>query len=296
MPELPDIEAYRAALAPRVVDQVVNDLRVFSPFFVRTVAPALELAAGCRVTEVRRLGKRVVLCLDNECFIVIHLMIAGRLRWLESGRQGPARISLAQFDFPRGRLVVTEAGKKKRASLHVVHGEAALRALDRGGIEVLDADRETFIAAIRRENHALKRALTDPRILSGIGNAYSDEILHAARLSPLLWTAKMSDEQANRLHEAARHVLTDWTDRLREMFRGRFPGAGDITAFRDGFAAHGRFSKPCPTCGTAIQRIRYADKETNYCPRCQTGGRLLADRSLSRLLRDDRPKHVDDLD
>jgi len=308
---------------------VLERVRVSSPFLVRSVEPPIEEAQGKTVTEVRRLGKRIVLHLDDDLYLVFHLMIAGRLRWLKRGARLPGKIALAAFEFgggyvgrrrrdtgvqegipaadgcekgfshqrqPSGTLVLTEAGAKKRASLHLVRGEAALAELDPGGLEVLEADAAASRAALRRENHTLKRALTDPRLFSGIGNAYSDEILHAARLSPVMLTSKLSDEQADRLHAAARRTLTHWIDKLRQEFGERFPGPGEITAFRPDFAVHGRFGLPCPDCGCLVQRIRYAENETNYCPRCQTGGRILADRSLSRLLKYDWPRTIEELE
>lgn len=299
MPELPDILAYLDALRPRVVGQTLTQVRILSPFFVRTFEPPVESLVGQVVHDLRRLGKRVVLCCGegahDPVFAVLHLMIAGRLRWLAAGAKPPGKIVLALFDFPTGTLAITEASGKKRASLHVVRGEAELAALDPGGIDVLNADTGAFAAVLRRENHTLKRALSDPRTFSGIGNAYSDEILHAARLSPLTLTSKLSDAEIARLHAATRETLQHWIDVLRTQFADRFPGPGEITAFRPAFAVHGKFGQPCPVCGVAVQRIRYAENETNYCPGCQTGGRVLADRSLSRLLRDDWPRTVEEL-
>ncbi|HVP10898.1 MAG TPA: DNA-formamidopyrimidine glycosylase family protein [Phycisphaerae bacterium] len=295
MPELPDITVYIEALKPRVVSQTLEQVRIVSPFLLRTFDPPIEQAEGQAVVGVRRLGKRIVLCTANDLFIVIHLMIAGRLRWLDLAGKPPAKIGLAAFDFSSGTLVLTEAGSKKRASLHVVRGEAGLRTLDPGGLEVLGAEPAAFRDALRRENHTLKRSLTDPRLFSGIGNAYSDEILHAARLSPIALTGKLTDDEIERLHAATQSTLTHWIDELRGQFGDRFPGPGEITAFRPDFAVHGRFGKPCPTCNTEVQRIRYAENETNYCPRCQTDGRILADRSLSRLLREDWPRTVEQL-
>jgi formamidopyrimidine-DNA glycosylase len=296
MPELPDITVYIEALRPRVVSQVLEHACVTSPFLLRTVDPPIEEAQGKTVIDVRRLGKRIVLCLTDDLFLVLHLMIAGRLRWLARGAKPPGKIALAAFDFPTGTLVLTEASPKKRASLHLVRGEAALRDLDPGGLDVLATDRAEFDRVLRRENHTLKRALTDPRAFSGIGNAYSDEILHAARLSPIALTSKLTDAEIARLHVATQSTLTHWIDELRRQFGDRFPGPGEITAFRPDFAVHGRYGQPCPVCGTAVQRIRYAENETNYCPRCQTDGRVLADRSLSRLLRDDWPRSVEQLE
>ncbi len=296
MPELPDITVYIEALRPRVVSQVLERVRVTSPFLFRTVDPPIEEAQGKTVIDVRRLGKRIVLCLAKDLFFVLHLMIAGRLRWLARGAKPPGKIALAAFDFPTGTLVLTEASPKKRASLHLVRGEAALHSLDPGGLEVLGASPAAFAAALRRENHTVKRSLTDPRLFSGIGHAYSDEILHAAHLSPIALTSKLTDAEIARLHAATRSTLTHWIDELRRQFGERFPGPGEITAFRPEFAVHGRYGQPCPVCGTAVQRIRYAENETNYCPRCQTDGRVLADRSLSRLLRDDWPRSVEQLE
>jgi len=299
MPELPDILAYLDALQSRVVGQTLTQVRILSPFFVRTFEPPVESLVGQVVQDLRRLGKRVVLCCGERAhdpvFAVLHLMIAGRLRWLAAGAKPPGKIALALFDFATGTLAITEASGKKRASLHVVRGETALAALDPGGIDVLNADTEAFAAALRRENHTLKCALSDPRTFSGIGNVYSDEILHMARLSPLTLTSKLSDAEIARLHAATRATLQHWIDVLRTQFADRFPGPGEITAFRPEFAVHGKFGQPCAVCGVAVQRIRYAENETNYCPGCQTGGRVLADRSLSRLLRDDWPRTVEEL-
>lgn len=296
MPELPDVEAYLSAMAPRIKGRRLDRVRIVSPFVVRTVDPAFESLAGTEVSELRRVGKRIVIRFNGELFVVIHLMIAGRLRWAERGAKPPAKIGLASFDFSSGTLHLTEAGTKRRASIHVVSGEAELAKHDPGGIEPLTASPEEFAAVLRRENHTLKRSLTDPRLFAGIGNAYSDEILHAARLSPIKWTSKLTDEEIARLCEAARTVLLRWTAELSKQFIARFPGPGEVTAFRDGFAAHGRFNKPCPDCATPIQRIRYAENETNYCPMCQTEGKVLADRSLSRLLREDWPRTVEELE
>ena len=296
MPELPDIVTYIDALRPRVVGQPLQRVRLASPFVLRTVDPPITAVEGRQVEEIRRLGKRIVWCLSDDLFLVFHLMIAGRFRWERRGAKPPGKIGLAAFDFPTGTLLITEASPKKRAALHVVRGEAALAAHDPGGIEVLDADAAAFGAALRRENHTLKRALTDPRLFSGIGNAYSDEILHAARLSPVKQTGKLTDEEIARLYTATQRTLRHWVAVLREQFRDRFPGAGEITAFRDGFAVHGRYRQPCPDCGAPVQRIRYAENETNYCAVCQTTGRLLADRSLSRLLKDDWPRSLEELE
>jgi formamidopyrimidine-DNA glycosylase len=296
MPELPDVTIYIEALRPRVVGQPLERVRLASPFVLRSVEPPLAALVGRRVADVRRLGKRIVLCFAGDLYAVIHLMIAGRLRWERRGAKPPGRIGLAAFDFPTGTLLLTEASPKKRAALHVVRGAAALAAHDAGGLEVLEARLDDFRAALRRENHTLKRALTDPRLFSGIGNAYSDEILHAARLSPVQLTGTLADAEIARLYRSTQSTLRLWVDHLRREFHGRFPGAGDITAFRPGFAVHGRFGQPCPVCGGPVQRIRYAENETNYCPACQTGGRLLADRSLSRLLKDDWPKTLEELE
>jgi formamidopyrimidine-DNA glycosylase len=301
VPELPDILAYIDALRPRVVGQMLEGVRIISPFFVRTFEPAVEAAEGHKFGDVRRVGKRIALSVAPEAlgaeplFLVIHLMIAGRLRWLKAGAKPPGKIALALFDFPSGTLAVTEASGKKRASLHVVRGEAALAGLDPGGIDVLNSDAVAFAAALRRENHTLKRCLADPRLFSGIGNAYSDEILHAARLSPLALSRSLDDAEVARLHAATRSTLEHWIAILREQFADHFPGPGEITAFRPEFAVHGKFGQPCPVCDVPVQRIRYAENETNYCPGCQTGGRVLADRSLSRLLRDDWPRTVEEL-
>ena len=294
MPELPDISAYLSALQERIVGQPLQRVRLNSPFLLRTAAPPLSEAAGNQVTELRRIGKRVVIGLSNDLWLVLHLMIAGRLHWRTQGVTLKGRNSLAAFDFPDGSLVLTEAGTKRRASLHVVKGEEALRSLDPGGIEVFDSDLAAFIAAMTAENRTLKRALTDPRILSGIGNAYSDEILHAARLSPITLTSKLSPEEFARLFTATRETLRFWIDRLGMESRQGFPEK--VTAFRKDMAVHGRYGLPCPRCGEPVQRIRSADNETNYCAKCQTGGRVLADRALSRLLGADWPRTLDELE
>ena len=294
MPELPDISAYLSALQERIVGQPLQRVRLNSPFLLRTAAPPLSDAEGHQVTELRRIGKRVVFGLSNDLWLVLHLMIAGRLHWRTQGVTLKGRNSLAAFDFPDGSLVLTEAGTKRRASLHVVKGEEALRSLDPGGIEVFDSDLAAFIAAMTAENRTLKRALTDPRILSGIGNAYSDEILHAARLSPITLTSKLSPEEFARLFTATRETLRFWIDRLGMESRQGFPEK--VTAFRKDMAVHGRYGLPCPRCGEPVQRIRYADNETNYCAQCQTGGRVLADRALSRLLGVDWPRTLDELE
>ena len=294
MPELPDITVYVEALEKRVRGAVLAQVRLGSPFVLRTVEPPLAAAAGRPVAGVRRLGKRVVLELDGGLFLAIHLMIAGRLHWKPSGAKLPGKVGLAALDFATGTLVLTEAGSKRRAAIHLVQGAVGLAGLDRGGIEPLEVDEATFRATLDASNHTLKRALTDPRILSGIGNAYSDEILHRARLSPVRLTQAMAAEEIGRLFEATRSTLVDWTDRLRREAGDGFPE--HVTAFREGFAVHGRFGKPCPVCGAPVQRIAYADNETNYCAPCQTGGRLLADRALSRLLRADWPRTLDELE
>ncbi|MFM9995504.1 MAG: Fpg/Nei family DNA glycosylase [Phycisphaerales bacterium] len=316
MPELPDIELYLDVLRPRVVGQAIRRVRLRNPFLLRSVSPPdppLDAAEGRRVVGVRRIGKRVVLGLDGDLFLVFHLMIAGRFRWRaatrEPARTGPSKppgagpkSELVHVVFDAGVLVLNEAGTKRRASLHVVSGEATLAAHDPGGVEPLTCGVDGFAAAVRRENHTLKRSLTDPRLISGVGNAYSDEILHAARMSPLRLSASLTDAEVGRLHDATRGTLTAWIGRLREDFgvaaggAGRFPGPGDITAFRPGFAVHGRFGEPCPVCAAPVQRIIYAENETNYCARCQTGGKVLADRSMSRLLKDDWPRSIDELE
>ncbi len=294
MPELPDVELYVACLRPRIVGRSLDAVRLASPFLLRTVDPPLDAAVGRTVVGVRRLGKRIVVGFEEELFLVFHLMIAGRLRWRASRARVPGKVGLAAFDFATGTLILTEASSRKRASLHVVRGEAALAEHDPGGIEVLESDRETFRRVLTSESHTLKRALTDPRLFSGIGNAYSDEILHRARLSPVALTGQLEDAEIARLYEATRATLTDWSARLRAEVGSGFPE--QVTAFRDGMAVHGRYRQPCPDCGAPVQRIAYADNETNYCARCQTGGRLLADRALSRLLHKDWPRTLDELE
>lgn len=295
MPELPDIAAYLSALEPRIVGAPLEAVRLGrSAFLLRVADPPLESLTGRRVRELRRIGKRIAIGFDDDLWLVIHLMIAGRLHWRKAGASIAGRGALAAFDFPSGTLVMTEAGTKRRASLHVVRAETALHALDPGGIDVFACDAAEFRAALLRENRTLKRALTDPRFLSGIGNAYSDEILFAARLSPIALTHKLTPEEFVRLFDAVRATLQTWIDRLRDETNGAFPER--ITAFREDMAVHGRFGKPCPRCGAPVQRIRYADNETNYCARCQTGGTLLADRSLSRLLKADWPRTLDELE
>ena len=293
MPELPDIVVYVESLDRRIAGQRLDRVRLISPFVLRTVVPPLAAVEGRRVDTVRRLGKRIVICLEAELFLVLHLMIAGRLRWLERGQKLPARITLASFEFATGTVAFTEAGTKKRASLHVVQGEAALAAFDMGGLDVADAGLAAFRERLLRENHTLKRALTDPRLFSGIGNAYSDEILHRARLSPIALTQKLLPEEIARLHGAAREVLAEWTVRLRAETGEDFPAG--VTAFRPEMAVHGKFRQPCPVCGAPVQRIVYAENETNYCARCQTGGMILADRALSRLLKSSWPRSIDEL-
>jgi formamidopyrimidine-DNA glycosylase len=293
MPELPDVTIYCERLAARLVGQPLVGVRVASPFVLRTVDPPLASAAGRPLRGVSRLGKRIVFELEGDLALVVHLMIAGRLRWAARGAAIPRKLGLCAFDFPAATVLLTEASTKKRASLHLVP-RAGLAALDRGGLEVLGADRAAFRAALGRERHTLKRALTDPRLFSGIGNAYSDEILHAARLSPLRLTDSLDATEIARLHAATQATLTRWTDRLRAATGDGFPEK--VTAFREGMAVHGRYGQPCPDCGHPVRRIRYAENETNYCPTCQTEGRLLADRSLSRLLKDDWPRTEDELE
>ncbi|HYR99135.1 MAG TPA: DNA-formamidopyrimidine glycosylase family protein [Gemmatimonadales bacterium] len=292
MPELPDIALYLDALAPRVVGKQVERLRIASPFLLRTADPPVADLVGRTIRDVRRLGKRIVLALEDDYFVVLHLMIAGRLHWKSAGAPIPRRAGLAAFDFPNGTVLLTEAGTKHRASLHILRGAAALAAHDPGGLDVLAATLEQFRSALTRESHTLKRALTDPRLLDGIGNAYSDEILHAARLSPLRLTGQITPEESERLFHAARDTLTSWMARLRAETGDAFPEK--VTAFRDGMAVHGRFRKACAVCGSPVQRIRYAKNEMNYCATCQTGGRLLADRSLSRLLKQDWPRSLEE--
>ena len=293
MPELPDVTVYVEALERRIVGRRLAEIRLNSPFVLRTVAPPLAEAQGRRVIGVRRLGKRIVIALEGELFLVLHLMIAGRLRWLLPGAKPPARITLATFAFDNGVLAFTEAGTRKRASLHAVQGADAVAEFDRGGVELDNIDAAGFAARLKLENHTLKRALTDPRLFSGIGNAYSDEILHRARLSPLALTHKLSAEDSQRLFASAKAVLAEWTERLRREAGENFPEG--VTAFRREMAVHGRFGKPCPDCGAPVQRIVYADNETNYCANCQTGGTVLADRALSRLLKASWPRSIDEL-
>jgi formamidopyrimidine-DNA glycosylase len=293
MPELPDITIYVEALERRIIGERLDAARVRSPFLLRTFDPPLDSVNGKKVREVRRLGKRIAVGLDNDLWLVLHLMIAGRLHWKALGVKLSGKISLAAFDFSNGTLLLTEAGTKHRAALYLIRGDDALRAHDPGGLEVISAKLDEFRTVLRQGNHTLKRTLTDPHLFSGIGNAYSDEILHRARLSPLALSQKLTMQEAERLYTAAREVLLEWVERLRAETGDGFPEK--VTAFRPGMAVHGRFGKPCPVCAAPVQRIRYADNETNYCPGCQTGGRIFADRSLSRLLKDDWPRHLDDL-
>jgi len=294
VPELPDLTVYIEHLQARAHGHVLRKVRVLNPFLLRTAVPPVAAAEGLRVVTLRRLGKRVVLELEEKLFLVLHLMVAGRLRWLEGRARPPGRITLAALEFDGGTLAFTEAGSKRRASLHVVQGEEALAAMDPGGLEVLEADAGAFAARLRSENHTLKRALTDPRLFAGIGNAYSDEILHRAKLSPVALTSQMTPLEMARLHAATLVTLRAWTARLRRDAGGAFPEK--VTAFREGMAVHGRYRQPCPDCGAPVQRIVYAENETNYCARCQTGGRLLADRALSRLLKKSWPRSLDELE
>jgi formamidopyrimidine-DNA glycosylase len=294
VPELPDISAYIAALEPRIIGQPLQQIRIASPFLLRTAVPPISDATNRTIRELRRIGKRIAFGLDNEMWIVLHLMIAGRLHWKPAAAKVGGKNNLAAFDFPNGSLLLTEAGTKHRASIHVVEGEDALRSLDPGGLEIFSSDFAAFQSALTAENRTLKRALTDPRILNGIGNAYSDEILHAAKLSPIKFTHKLEPEEWDRLYAATKDTLSLWIDRLTAEAKLNFPEK--VTAFRPDMAVHGRYRKPCPRCGQEIQRIRYADNETNYCPHCQTNNKLLADRSLSRLLGKDWPRTLDELE
>lgn len=294
MPELPDIEAYLRALEPRIVGQPLEALRLASPFVLRTIEPTPSALKGLHVLDVRRLGKRIVMALEHELFVVVHLMVAGRFQWKKRGDKVPAKVGLAAFDFPTGSLIFTEASTKKRASIHLVRGATQLEMFSRGGLEPLEVDLASFTAALQRERHTLKRALTDPRIVSGVGNAYSDEILHAAQLSPVTRTDRLTAEQVTRLHAAMQRLLREWMTRLCQEAASAFPTK--VTAFRPEMAVHGKYGQPCPVCGTKVQRIVYAENESNYCPRCQTGGKLLADRSLSRLLKDSWPKTIEELE
>src|SRR5438552_4100403 len=294
MPELPDIAAYLTALKLRIIGKPSEHVRLASPFLLRTVEPPIVTIEGRRVRELRRIGKRIAIGVEDDLWLVLHLMIAGRLHWRAAGAKLAGRNQLAAFDFPSGSLVLTEAGAKRRASLYVLKGEQSLRAIDPGGIDVFASDLGSFQAALTAENRTLKRALTDPRIVSGIGNAYSDEILHAAQLSPITLTRKLAPAEWDRLFTATRSTLQRWVDKLQNEAREKFPEK--VTAFREDMAVHGRYSEPCPRCGEKIQRIRYANNETNYCARCQTGGKVLADRSLSRLLGKDWPRTLDELE
>jgi formamidopyrimidine-DNA glycosylase len=294
MPELPDVEVYLEALERRIGGHVLTGIRLANPFVLRTVDPRPAELAGARVTGVQRMGKRIVIALDGERFIVVHLMVAGRFRWLAAGAKVPGKIGLAAFDFAHGTLALTEAGSKRRASIHLLRGAGALGAFDRGGLEVMEATPEAFRAALLKERHTVKRSLTDPRLFSGIGNAYSDEILHAARLSPLKLTDKLDDDEHARLYAATRDTLRLWIERVRHEAADGFPEK--IRAFHPEMTVHGRFGEPCPVCGAPVQRIVYAENETNYCARCQTGGRRLADRAMSRLLEEDWPRSIDEVE
>jgi formamidopyrimidine-DNA glycosylase len=294
MPELPDVVVYIERLGDRLSGQTLERVRLLNPFVLRSVTPPVAAAEGRKVAGVRRMGKRIVFELEGGIFLVLHLMIAGRLRWMARDKKPPGRISLAAFEFADGVLILTEAGTKRRASIHVVEGEAALAAMDPGGIEVLEASLEDFAARLRTDRHTLKRALTDPHLFSGIGNAYSDEILHRAKLSPFAQTVSLSEDDVKRLYEAARSTLIEWTERLRRQAGADLPEK--VTAFHQEMAVHGRYRKPCPVCGSPVQRIVYAENETNYCARCQTGGKILADRALSRLLKASWPRSVDELE
>jgi formamidopyrimidine-DNA glycosylase len=293
VPELPDVTVYIEALQARILGARLGRVRIARPFLLRSVDPPVGATEGRVVTGLRRVGKRIAIGVEDDLWLVLHLMIAGRLHWRKPGAPLAGRNALAAFDFAAGSLVLTEAGSERRASLHIVRGEPGLRALDAGGIDVMDSDYAAFAGALRSENHTLKRALTDPRLFSGIGNAYSDEILHRARLSPLALTQKLKDEEMGRLFSVTRAVLDEWIARLRAEAGGRFPEK--VTAFREQMAVHGKYKQPCPVCGTPVARIRYASNETNYCPRCQTGKRLLADRAMSRLLGEDWPRNIDEL-
>jgi formamidopyrimidine-DNA glycosylase len=293
LPELPDITVYIESLEKRIVGHTLERIRIANPFLVRSVEPPIRDTEGKRVVEVRRIGKRIAIGLESDLWIVIHLMIAGRLRWLAPGAKVPGKLGLAAFDFDDGSLILTEAGSTRRASVTVVKGEEALQSIDRGGVEPLECSLEEFAEQLRKENHTIKRSLTDPTLFSGIGNASPHEILHRARMSPLRLTRKLTDDEIARLFDATQTTLREWIERLREQARDDFPK--NVTAFREEMAVHGRYGKPCPVCSTPVQRIRYASNETNYCPRCQTEGRLLADRAMSRLLRQDWPKSIDEL-
>ena len=293
MPELPDVTVYVERIAAKVGGKTIERVRISSPFVVRSVDPPIREVEGKTVRDVRRIGKRIAIGLDDDLWIVIHLMIAGRFRWLKPGAKIPGRLGLAAFDFENGTLLLTEAGTQRRASITIVRGDKSLEEIDRGGVEPLEVDEKTFAERLTRENHTLKRSFTDPTLFSGIGNAYSDEIFHRARISPIKLTSRLTAEEISRLYTATREVLTEWTDHLRREAGDEFPAK--VTAFHDEMAVHGRYGKPCPVCGSPVQRIRYASNETNYCARCQTDGKLLADRALSRLLKQDWPKSIDEL-
>jgi formamidopyrimidine-DNA glycosylase len=293
MPELPDVTVYVELIAAKTIGRKIERVRIASPFVVRSVDPPVRDVEGKMVREIRRIGKRIAIGLDDDLWIVIHLMIAGHFRWLKPGAKIPGRLGLAAFDFENGTLVLTEAGTQRRASITVVRGEGSLADIDRGGVEPLEVDEKTFAEQLARENHTLKRSFTDPTLFSGIGNAYSDEIFHRARVSPIKLTSRLTPDEVTRLYHATRELLTEWTERLRSEAGGEFPAK--VTAFHDEMAVHGKYGKPCPVCGSPVQRIRYASNETNYCARCQTEGKLLADRALSRLLKKDWPKSIDEL-
>lgn len=290
---MPDVTVYVECITRRIAGRKIERVRISSPFVVRSVDPPIYTLEGTTVHDVRRIGKRIAIGADDDLWLVIHLMIAGRFRWLKAGAKIPGRLGLASLDFENGSLILTEAGTQRRASMTLVRGQAALDEINRGGLEPLETDEKTFGERLRSENHTLKRSLTDPRMFSGIGNAYSDEILHRARISPVKHTSRLGDEEITRLFEATRSILIEWTDRLREDADGEFPAK--VTAFHEEMAVHGKYGKPCPVCGTPVQRIRYASNETNYCARCQTDGKLLADRALSRLLKQDWPRSIDEL-
>lgn len=294
MPEFPDLQLYLRALEPRIKGHTLEKIRIASPFVLRSVEPPISSAAGKKVVGLRRVGKRLVFELEQQLFLVIHLMVAGRLQWKDKGAKVPGKVGLFAFDFDGGTLILTEVSTKKRASLHLVHGEQGLKALDRGGVEVFTLKVDDFATRLREENHTLKRTLTDPRIFAAIGNAYSDEILHRAKLSPVKQTKTLTGDEIARLFEATKAILTEWTERLAAETKDGWPEK--VTAFRPEMAVHGKHKQPCPVCGSTVQRIAYADNETNYCPGCQTGGKLLADRSLSRLLKEDWPKTLDELE
>ncbi|MBL8879710.1 MAG: hypothetical protein JNG88_11375 [Phycisphaerales bacterium] len=294
MPEQPDLDAYIAALRPLILNRTLTTFELLNPFVLRSVEPPPEALGGCAVVSLRRIGKRIAVSFDADLFVVIHLMIAGRLLWRGPADKAPGRIALCALQFETGRLILTEAGTRRRASVHIESGENALARHDPGGAEVTAIRLEEFARRLHLRNRTLKRALTDPHVFAGIGNAYSDEILHAARLSPVLLTDRLDDDQVSRLFQACRTTLCDWTTRLTARFTKKFPGPGDVTAFREDFTVHGRFGLPCPACGKPVQRIRYAENETNYCAECQNNGIVLADRSLSRLLKDDWPRNIDE--